>query len=180
MTVATPVSIGQNFGWLHHANGDRGVVMCAAMGYEALCAHQPWRVLADNLAAAGLPTLRFDYPGAGDSLDNASDPMPYDSWRRSIKEATAWMRETLGVQEIVLIGFRIGATLAAEAGEASHLVQLAPVVKGSAYLRELRILSRMLAERESGPRERARARARSIWKASRQMRRCSPRSGISI
>ena len=154
MTVATPVSIGQNFGWLHHANGDRGVVMCAAMGYEALCAHQSWRVLADNLAAAGLPTLRFDYPGAGDSLDDANDLMPYDSWRRSIKEATAWMRETLGVQEIVLIGFRIGATLAAEAGGASHLVQLAPVVKGSAYLRELRILSRMLAERESGPRER--------------------------
>ena len=154
MTAATPVSIGQSFGWLHHANGDRGVVMCAAMGYEALCAHQSWRVLADNLAAAGLPTLRFDYPGAGDSLDNANDLMPYDSWRRSIKEATAWMRETLGVQEIVLIGFRIGATLAAEAGGAGHLVQLAPVVKGSAYLRELRILSRMLAERESGPRER--------------------------
>ena len=154
MTAATPVSIGQNFGWLHHANGDRGVVMCAAMGYEALCAHQSWRVLADNLAAAGLPTLRFDYPGAGDSLDDADDPTPYDSWRRSIKEATVWMRETLGVQEIVLIGFRIGATLAAEAGGASHLVQLAPVVKGSAYLRELRILSRMLAERESGPRER--------------------------
>ncbi|MGA9824443.1 MAG: glycosyltransferase [Methylocystis sp.] len=154
MTAATPVSIGQSFGWLHHANGDRGVVMCAAMGYEALCAHQSWRVLADNLAAAGLPTLRFDYPGAGDSLDDAADPAPYDSWRRSIKEATAWMRETLGVQEIVLIGFRIGATLAAEAGEAGHLVQLAPVVRGSAYLRELRILSRMLAERESGPRER--------------------------
>jgi glycosyltransferase involved in cell wall biosynthesis/pimeloyl-ACP methyl ester carboxylesterase len=154
LTAATPVSIGHNFGWLHHANGDRGVVMCAAMGYEALCAHQSWRVLADILAAAGLPTLRFDYPGAGDSLDDANDLLPYDSWRRSIKEATAWMRETLGVQEIVLIGFRIGATLAAEAGGASHLVQLAPVVKGSAYLRELRILSRMLAERESGPRER--------------------------
>jgi len=65
LTAATPVSIGQNFGWLHHANGDRGVVMCAAMGYEALCAHQSWRVLADGLAAAGLPTLRFDYPGGG-------------------------------------------------------------------------------------------------------------------
>ncbi len=154
LTAATPVSIGQSFGWLHHANGDRGVVMCAAMGYEALCAHQSWRVLADNLAAAGLPTLRFDYPGAGDSLDDADDPTPYESWRRSVKEATAWMRETLGVQEIILIGFRIGATLAAETGGASHLVQLAPVVKGSAYLRELRILSRMLAERESGPRER--------------------------
>ena len=154
MTAATPVSIGQNFGWLHHANGDRGVVMCAAMGYEALCAHQSWRVLADKLAAAGLPTLRFDYPGAGDSLDDVNDLTPYDSWRRSIKEATAWMREMLGVQEIVLIGLRIGATLAAEAGGASHLVQLAPVVKGSAYFRELRILSRMLAERKSGPRDR--------------------------
>ena len=154
MTAATPVSIGQSFGWLHHVNRDRGVATCAAMGYEAFCAHQPWRVLADNLAAAGLPMLRFDYPGAGDFLDDADDPTPYESWRRSIQEATAWMRETLGVQEIILIGFRIGGTLAAETSGATRLVQLAPVVKSSAYFRELRILSRMLAERESGTRER--------------------------
>jgi pimeloyl-ACP methyl ester carboxylesterase len=154
LAAATPVSIGQNFGWLHHADGDRGVVMCAAMGYEALCAHQSWRVLADGLAAAGLPTLRFDYPGAGDSLGDAGDLILFDNWRRSIKESIAWMRETLGVREIVLIGFRIGATLAAEVGGASHLVQLAPVVKGSDYLRELRILSRMLAASRSTPQER--------------------------
>jgi len=155
LVAETPVSIGHNFGWLHHANGDRGVVMCAAMGYEALRAHQSWRVLAGSLAAAGLPTLRFDYPGAGDSLGDANDPILLDSWRRSIRESVAWMHETLGVREIVLIGFRIGATLAAEVGGASHLVQLAPVVKGSAYLRELRLLSRMLVANGSTPHERA-------------------------
>ncbi len=153
MAAATPVSIGQNFGWLHHADGDRGVVMCAAMGYEALCAHQCWRVLADSLAAAGLPTLRFDYPGAGDSLGDANDLALLDSWRHSIRESVAWMRETLGVREIVLIGHRVGATLAAEVGGASHLVQLTPVVKGSTYLRELRLLSRMLAASRSTPHE---------------------------
>ncbi len=153
MAPPTPVSIGRNFGWLHHANGDRGVVMCAAIGYEALCAHQSWRVLADRLAAAGLPTLRFDYPGEGDSLDDHDGSCPFESWRRSIKESINWMRETLGVSEIVVVGFRLGATLAAEAGGAQFLVQLAPIVKGSIYLRELRMLSRMLASNEPNSRE---------------------------
>lgn len=149
MSAVTAVAIGPSFGWFHHADGDRGVVMCSAMGYEALCAHQSWRVLADRFAAAGLPTLRFDYPGEGDSLGDADDPALLDNWRDSIRAAVAWMRETVGVRDIVLVGLRLGATLAAEVGGVDHLVQLAPVAKGSAYLRELKIMSRVLAA--SGP-----------------------------
>lgn len=141
----TAVSIGPSFGWLHHADGDRGVVMCAAMGYEALCAHHSWRVLADRLAAAGLPTLRFDYPGEGDSLGDPGDPELLDKWRESIRAAMSWMRDVVGVSEVALVGLRLGATLAAEVGGADHLVQIAPVTRGSSYLRELDVMSRMLA-----------------------------------
>ena len=70
LTSMTSVRFGDCFGWVHHYSGsDRGAILCAATGYEALGTHQSWRVLADRLAAAGLPTLRFDYPGYGDSLE---------------------------------------------------------------------------------------------------------------
>lgn len=145
MNRATPVTIGTSLGWLHTAEGDRGVVMCAAMGYEGLCSHHSWRTLADRLAAAGLPTLRFDYPGEGDSLDEADDSELLERWRASIRDAVAWMRRTIGVRDVALVGLRLGASLAAEVGGVEHLVQIAPVVKGQSYLRELKVMSRMLA-----------------------------------
>ncbi len=153
MSVASPVAIGSKRGWLHHANGDRGVVMCAALGYEALCADHSWRVLATQLAQAGLPTLRFDYPGAGDSVDVANGPELRSIWRMAISDAVAWMRTELGVSEIVLVGLRLGATLAAEIGGVDQIVQIAPVMKGDAYIRELRVMSRMLAASGQCPRE---------------------------
>lgn len=155
MSDAIAVTIGSNRGWLHQADGDHGVVMCAALGYEALCAHHAWRALADEFAKAGLTALRFDYPGAGDSLDDDSDASMMASCRGSIADAVAWMRETLGLREIVLVGFRLGATLAAEAGGADRLVAIAPVLKGDAYIRELRVMSRMLAASGQCPREKS-------------------------
>jgi pimeloyl-ACP methyl ester carboxylesterase len=151
MSGTTAVSIGSSFGWYHHAEGDRGVVMCASIGYEALCAHHSWRVLADRLAAAGLPTLRFDYPGEGDSLGDADGPALLDSWREQIRAAVAWMRETIGVREVTLVGLRLGASLAAEVGGVERLVQLAPIVKGQSYLRELKAMSRILATSGGAP-----------------------------
>ncbi|WP_400766133.1 hypothetical protein [Methylosinus sporium] len=148
---STPVAIGESFGWLHHADGDRGVVMCASIGYEGLCAHQSWRVLADRLAAAGLPTLRFDYPGEGDSLGDPADPAIVDAWREQIRAAVRWMREAIGVREVALVGLRLGAALAAEIGGVERLVQIAPVVKGSSYLRELKMMARVLAASGATP-----------------------------
>jgi hypothetical protein len=151
MNRTTAVSIGPCFGWFHHAEGDRGVVMCATVGYEGLCAHQSWRILADRLAAAGLPTLRFDYPGEGDSLDDGDEPGRLARWRESIRAAVAWMRESIGVREVALVGLRLGASLAAEVGGVDRLVQIAPVVKGPSYLRELKAMSRMLAASAGAP-----------------------------
>jgi hypothetical protein len=151
MNRMTAVSIGPCFGWFHHAEGDRGVVMCASIGYEGLCAHQSWRILADRLAAAGLPTLRLDYFGEGDSLGDGDERDLVARWRESIRAAVAFMRESIGVREVALVGLRLGASLAAEVGGVEHLVQIAPVVKGSSYLRELKAMSRMLAASAGAP-----------------------------
>src|ERR1700679_3642617 len=61
------------FGWLHLPCGGRGanigLVLAKPFGYEALCAHRTVRVFAEMAAAQGIPALRFDYAGTGDSAD---------------------------------------------------------------------------------------------------------------
>ncbi|WP_427307701.1 serine aminopeptidase domain-containing protein [Cupriavidus sp. H39] len=138
-------------GWLHEAQGTTGVVLCAPLGHEAMWSHRAWRHLADDLAAAGMPVLRFDYPCTGDSAGACEAAHFLGRAASSIVAAAAQLRALTGVERIVLCGLRAGASLAVQAAEAmrSHpaweggvagLVLIAPVVNGRAYLRELRAL----------------------------------------
>jgi len=133
------------------AGGSRGVVLCAASGSEALGAHQSWRVLADRLAAEGLPTLRFDYPGYGDSLGDDGDPGAIEASVGSIRQAVNQLREQTGVTEVALIGLRLGAAFAIEAalGDATvdRLALVTPVVRGKGFLVEQRALAKVIAAR---------------------------------
>jgi pimeloyl-ACP methyl ester carboxylesterase len=137
-----PVVFDGCFGWLHPANGRHGVVLCNPFGYDALCTHRGWRRLAERIAAKGVPVLRFDYPGAGDSLGDEEDPGRVDAWLDSIVAAVRHLRELTGVKQVSLCGLRLGATLAALAGERigdiDGLVLLSPAVSGRNYVRELR------------------------------------------
>lgn len=134
------------FGWLHAAPGRHGVVLCNPFGYEAYCAHRGWRRLAEAIAAAGLPALRFDYPGTGDSAGVEEDPQRFDAWLASIEAAIRWMKKEAGVERVSLVGLRVGGALAALAAErvggVDGLALLAPVVRGRSYVRELRALRR--------------------------------------
>jgi len=40
-----------------------------------MAVHRTYRHLADRLTARGLPTLRFDYDGTGDSAGESDDPI---------------------------------------------------------------------------------------------------------
>ncbi|WP_321961121.1 serine aminopeptidase domain-containing protein [Paraburkholderia sp. J7] len=137
-----PVVFDGCFGWLHPALGRHGVVLCNPFGYDALCTHRGWRRLAERLAASGMPVLRFDYPGAGDSLGDEEDPGRVEAWIESIAAAVRHLRERTGVAQVSLCGLRLGATLAALAGERigdiDGLVLLSPALSGRNYLRELR------------------------------------------
>ncbi len=130
------------FGWLHPADGNTGVVLCNPFGYDALCTHRGWRKLAERLALAGLPTLRFDYPGTGDAQGMEDDPGRVDAWLASIGSAVRRLREWTGVTRVALVGLRLGAMLAAVAAErqggVDALVLLAPPLTGRRYIRELR------------------------------------------
>ncbi|CAG9250573.1 Serine aminopeptidase, S33 [Paraburkholderia unamae] len=137
-----PVVFDGCLGWLHPASGRHGVVLCNPFGYDALCTHRGWRRLAERIAASGMPVLRFDYPGAGDSLGEEEDPGRFEAWIDSIVAAVRHLRERTGVRQVSLCGLRLGATLAALAGERmgdiDGLVMLAPALSGRNYLRELR------------------------------------------
>ncbi|SEI53206.1 alpha/beta hydrolase family protein [Paraburkholderia diazotrophica] len=145
-----PVVFDGCFGWLHEAADARarqtarvGVVLCSPFGYDALCAHRGWRELAEALALCGMPALRFDYPGTGDSIGVEQDPDRIGAWLASIEAAAVRLRAATGVQRLVLCGLRLGAALAALAaqriGGVEQIVLLAPVISGRAYIRELEL-----------------------------------------
>lgn len=149
--AATPVTFDGLFGWLHPAAGRRGVVLCGAHGFEQMAAHRPWRALADELAGAGCPTLRFDYPGEGDSADLGEARIA--ACVAAIRRAVRFLRDSAGVTEIVLVGLRLGAAFAALAAEAEavdRLVLLAPVTTGRAYLREMRLRAQTIGRLPDG------------------------------
>lgn len=140
------------FGWLHRASRDsaHGVVVCNPFGYEAVCAHRSLRELAETIASAGLPTLRFDYDGTGDSVGDDGDPGRLAAWVESTRDACHALRKLAGVERIWLVGVRLGALVAALAAgddnpaKVAGLVAIAPVVSGKAHLRELGLLQMAL------------------------------------
>ena len=151
MRQMTPIVFNKCFGWLHSSGekpgSDVAVLMCSGLNLDALDAHYPLRLLADEIAAAGYLALRFDYPGTGDSYDVANpdeDPEGHwAAWQRSVDEAADWLRSTLGVRRLVLCGVRFGALLATLAAgrqsDAVGLLLLAPVLRGHSYMRQMSI-----------------------------------------
>lgn len=144
----TPVSFNDCFGWLHApapgaASGDVGVVVCQGLMRDGLLAHCSFRLLGDELAASGMPMLRFDYPGTGDSLDAAvaAEGSHWDAWLKSIDQAAEWLKATTGVKRLVFCGLRAGAMLATVAAgkrsDVAGLLLFQPVVSGRTYVREM-------------------------------------------
>jgi alpha-beta hydrolase superfamily lysophospholipase/acyl carrier protein len=136
------------YGCLHPAAdpaADCGVLVCPPLGHEYIFTHRALRHTAHKLAAEGIPVLRFDYPGTGDSAGEEAD-VTLAGCVDGIVTATAELGEQTGVSHVHLLGLRLGASLAAMA--APRLEGLAgvvlwdPVTDGQAYLRELTALHR--------------------------------------
>ncbi|HEX7703338.1 MAG TPA: alpha/beta fold hydrolase, partial [Kofleriaceae bacterium] len=134
------------FGWVH-GNGSIGVVIVPPFGYEAVCAQRSLRHLADAAAAAGLTAVRFDLDGTGDSEGTDLDPDRVPAWLASIDDACNLAR-TVGADRIVLVGIRLGATLATVAAgtrdDVAGIVSIATVPATKALVREGRALQMQL------------------------------------
>jgi alpha-beta hydrolase superfamily lysophospholipase len=134
------------FGWLHRPASDNaanlGLVICNPFGYEATCSHRSIRAFAEAATALGIPTLRFDYLGTGDSEDIDPNADQLEVWSADVLAAVSELQRTTGVARICLMGIRLGALVATLAGAqcpaVSAAILIAPVVNGPRYLRELR------------------------------------------
>ena len=141
----TPVTFDGCAGWLRIGSGPIGVVICAPFGREGMLSYRGCKILADDLHARNFSVLRFDYSGTGDSGGSEADPDRLHAWESSLASAVAFLRRTTQIQDIILIGIRLGATLALRAAAIDTSVIavccLSPVVSGRSYARELRLLA---------------------------------------
>ena len=142
------------FCWLHdtEARTGHGVLICPPIGHEQVHSHRALRHLADALAEAGFPTLRLDYHGTGDSAGDLQEPKRHAVWLANLRSAVTWLQSELACKQITLIGVRFGAALATEIASELPLADLvlwAPVIKGRAYIRELKALAMATGARRS-------------------------------
>lgn len=122
---------------------ERAVLICPPFGQEAIRAQRSLRVVAERLARQGIPSLRFDYFGTGDSPGEDGVGHP-SRWQQDITLADRWLRKRSGCQEIIWLGLRLGGTLALEAARnhpdqprPSRIVLWEPVLDGRHYLSHL-------------------------------------------
>lgn len=123
------------------------VLFLSPWGLEELLTRKFYRYLAERFAANGIASLRFDFPGTANALDEPAG-CGLASWRDAIESSADELRALCGVSRIVVLGQGLGAGLAYEFAAGSRdtaaLALLAPVFKGRGYLRELKLWSKFV------------------------------------
>ena len=132
------------FGAVHRPGANRtgkGVVLCYPTGQEYMRIHRTYAELARSLVSAGYCVLRFDYFGCGDSEGEFIDAT-FERWVDDIHAAHDELCFAGGVNDIWLVGSRLGANLALEAAggrpDLKGLVLWEPILDGQAYISTLK------------------------------------------
>ncbi len=153
-----PVIFGDCLGWFHPpssgSTGGTAILLCAGVSDDFCNGYRPFRLLAQHLAAAGYPALRFDYPGTGDSADPSLSNL-WQAWQRSLTAAADFLLARTGAERLILIGLRIGGTLAAMAAaqrdDVAGLALIEPCLTGRSYVSQLVTAARLRgAQRQDG------------------------------
>ncbi|HEY4067994.1 MAG TPA: hypothetical protein VGM74_13925 [Burkholderiaceae bacterium] len=120
------------------------VVIVAGMAHEERSMASGLVALAESLADAGLAALLFDLHGCSQSAGRLDEPEIGERWRANVRAAVARARAA-GFAQVIVVGVRLGATIAFEAladEPLAALVAWAPVVTGRRHVRELKVLQR--------------------------------------
>lgn len=119
---------------------DRGVLLLPPMGHEGWIVQRAYRELGLRLAARGVPVMRFDLLGTGDSEGDLWSAR-WSDWTESVAPAAETLRRQAGVAHVSAVGLRLGAALAVEAESAfDELVLWDPVLHGAPFVRGLEAL----------------------------------------
>ncbi len=133
------------YGVYHPAHQQEGrapaVLLCNPFGVEAIRAFRIYRILAEKLAAAGSPVLRFDYTGTGNSADDDA----VFCVARAVEDILLAHQELVdisGAARVAWLGLRFGGGLALLASQQKPrglggLCLWDPVTDGPAYLTEM-------------------------------------------
>ncbi len=145
-----PVAFATCSGFYHSGRSAVAVLICSPWGHEELSMRSSLRELADRLADAGIASLRFDYPGTGDSLGASDLPWRLEDWVRATKSAAALLIELSRAKRLVIIGHGLGCAIAIRAAEeleqVAGLALLAGFARGGPYLKQLKVGAAMLAD----------------------------------
>lgn len=131
--------------WPTGPRRELGVVLCAPPFHEYVHTHRTFRHLAEKLARAGFPVIRFDYFALGNSSGDLFEPNVVETWAQDIVAQVRLLESLPGVSRVGLFGFRFGATLAASVAEREGVSALAvwnPIGNGKTYARELQALAK--------------------------------------
>jgi pimeloyl-ACP methyl ester carboxylesterase len=134
---------------LHDIAGQTGVVFCSPWGFDNLCTVKFHRLLAAEFARRGYPSIRFDYPGEGDSL-----PLPgeatFETWINAALRAAAELRIRTGCMRILYYGMGIGSAVAVRAGQRDDrlagYILAASALSGRRYLREVALREKVIED----------------------------------
>ncbi|VAW92768.1 hypothetical protein MNBD_GAMMA23-344 [hydrothermal vent metagenome] len=134
-------------GWLHTTSAQQhsstGIIICPPLAVEYMNSYRSLRYIADYFALAGIPAIRFDYHGTGDSSGIEEDDNRLDNWLWSINQAIEQLKTLTGCEKFGLFGFRMGATLAslvAKTTPTEFLILWAALDSGKKYIREIKLL----------------------------------------
>lgn len=132
------------YGVLHEPEGhfmaDHAVLFLYPWGQEYGRSHRALRKLAIQLAQKGIPSLRFDYRGTGDSGGSDHD-FDLQHAQDDIRSALAMLQEFTGVRQVKVCAIRIGCLLGLQSLAKEPAVTefhcWDPLLDGQQYLDEL-------------------------------------------
>lgn len=123
------------------SKNDVAVLLCYPFGQEYMRAHMAFRQLSNLLNRQGLPTMRFDYFGTGDSYGESNE-ISLAIWRENTQFAIDELKSMTRCSRIYLAGLRLGAVIATQVSiqrnDVNRLVLWDPIIRGATYLAEIK------------------------------------------
>ena len=107
------------------------------------------RRIAEELAAAGTPALRFDYFGTGNSLGTDVDAT-LSRWEDDVRYACEYAMAVSGADSVRIVAARVGALIALKASQMNAVkfsVFWDPVIDGGQFVEEQAAIHTSLAWR---------------------------------